>query len=686
MDLLRILDGTPEPPIIDLHLARLNTSGVYHLATPMYDFQKELTDQIVLLHYPDVLKFCETDLATELVAQLLQTCILNCVLVSTHPYLLINHYMPKNLTQRDMLAKLAETSGKFGVLKDLMSVVIGCSGGGVAGGVDKHVAVVMDDRGRVFDLVEALLWGCSGAKVIRRYAGSSVKTGRGPGAPAAPPAAPPAAALRRSRNADDKLARRRKPKGTTTIHLVPATDAQVTRDRDALDTSAFDVVVLFDSTVATAAPLVARLRRQHRAAECALIRLVPMKTVEHVQMETEGGAPAPVDRPVSAAADAVLYRLVLAVVCLREQIGVLPPDLIPIYNQGLNYLGATYFEPMLAAPQAQQAQQAWPLPELPRLPQFSPADVERLLLTEVHYHYTPYDVAEGDEHAASVSAPGPPPTYYETKRLEQNYVTNPLKNDMHILSGIFPLGPADAEMELTHKLIMRMNTTYLEWQRVEAEHEQYVARAAAASAAAASGGGGDTARLVLDTRKTLSAITDDLGHAHARTHTAERLRALRAVDTARLAESARQLEAQVAQHTLALLKAQQYIANQRQTWRLQQQVEERLARLAAKRDEHTYTLTELRRAQRSVGECREQMAAARRHNAELERLLADAEARQHAASEEHQRQRAQLAAQVRRQRERGAQLRAKLGKSWRFLRHTLHLKKRKGRGATPTRQ
>lgn len=172
MDLLKILDGTPEPPIIDLHLKDLNTSGSYELATPMYEFQKELTDQIVSLHYPDILKFCETDSANDLILKSLEICYQNCILVSIHPYLLIKHYMPKNLTLKDILNKLAETSGKFNVLKDLMNVIIHSNNKR-----DKHIGIVMNNAGKVFDLVEALLLGCTGgtSKIIKRYVGNSVK-------------------------------------------------------------------------------------------------------------------------------------------------------------------------------------------------------------------------------------------------------------------------------------------------------------------------------------------------------------------------------------------------------------------------------------------------------------------------------------------------------------------------------
>ena len=77
--------------------------------TNVADFQKELTDQIVSLHYPDILKYCELNDRREIIIKSLDICLENCQLVSNHPYLLIDHYMPKNLTFKQLPEKLVET-------------------------------------------------------------------------------------------------------------------------------------------------------------------------------------------------------------------------------------------------------------------------------------------------------------------------------------------------------------------------------------------------------------------------------------------------------------------------------------------------------------------------------------------------------------------------------------------------
>lgn len=62
MDLLRILDTKPIPTIVDATTLGIsgNTSGDYWLPTTMSLYQKELTDQIVSLHYSDILRYFET--------------------------------------------------------------------------------------------------------------------------------------------------------------------------------------------------------------------------------------------------------------------------------------------------------------------------------------------------------------------------------------------------------------------------------------------------------------------------------------------------------------------------------------------------------------------------------------------------------------------------------------------------
>lgn len=441
MNLFKILDGTPEPPIIDLHLPVVNDGGDYTLATPMYDFQKELTDQIVSLHYPDILKYCELQDLRDIIVKLLEICISNCMAVLTHPYLLIDHYMPKNLYVRDMPAKLAETSGKFNVLKDLINVIIDCSSGSQQLPAKKHIGVVMNNHQRQFDLVEALLvGGCTAKKNVKRYVGNPNKNNKP------------------------------LPQALTVIHLVPG-DGNVTREAESLSQVKFDVLIVFDGNVDTSHPSFTQLRQQNRRGEAVVIRLVPMRTIEHIKQFYHNHDPH--DNKDK------LYRLISSIVCLRDHIGTLPPDTVPIYNQHLTYLAKPFFDDVFRSQARLTSFPPWPLPELPPIPKFSCSDVERSLLTEVHFHYTPYDT-NGDDNEETVHEQVP--TYYETKRLQLDYVTNPLKNDYDKLIGIHlnvlvgGHGTDNTKFTpnlLTHKLILQLNNAINDYQAVTDEVKVY---------------------------------------------------------------------------------------------------------------------------------------------------------------------------------------------------------------------
>ncbi|CAH2353545.1 HDA1 complex subunit 3 [[Candida] railenensis] len=736
MDLLRILDGTPEPPIIDLHLQNLSTSGDYALPTPMYDFQKELTDQIVSLHYPDILKFCETDSTNDSIMQSLQICYENCILVSVHPYLLINHYMPKNLTSKDISSKLAETSGKFNVLKDLVNVVVGRT----SVKRDKNVGIVMYNNGKFFDLVEALLLGSKGNKVIRRYVGNSVK--KETKSRAAQAAAAAAAAATSTSNGQSLSTTsgtssngstgtttpappstpsgrggksKAGPVNTTNIHLIPH-DGQLTRDQSVLDSTKFDFLIIFDSYVDTESEFVRQLRTQQRGDnECVMIRLIPMKTIEHVQFHY-GQKPRKSDK-------AHLYNLISSIVCLRDHIGILPPDLIPIYNQNLNYLSHTFFDNIIKTEEDNRSHKvefpAWPLPDLPSIPFFNATDVERSLLTEVQYHYTPYDTSEnynsnggltannnnsmsanistfGSGYSSSATA-NTKKTYYQSKRIEQNYVTNPLKNDMNVLSGIMPLsGGASIEVALTHKLIMRMNTTYIQWKLIEKEHQEFLKYQDDNDNGNIVFDIGDRieglkkcGRRLSDTKKVLSSIIDDVNHAKFRISSAEKRYQKKSDEIEQAKREIISFESTlknfISEFKIVSPKLITYYENQIKIWSLQAEIQESLDRIISKKEEKSYMQAEYQNAQNSLFEFKTNMIDLKKENEDLKRKVNELEEQQEEVYSEFKKRKSEIVDEIGPEREKGKLLTIKLGKSWKFLKHTSHLKKRKGRGTPPGR-
>lgn len=652
MNLLSILDGTPEPPIIDLHIENVNESGEYHLPTPMYEFQKELTDQIVSLHYPDILKYCETDDSKDIIRKSLEICIHNCMLVSTHPYLLIHHYMPKNLALKDMSSKLAETSGKFHVLKNLMNVIIHNNTSKSV----KNIGVVMSNNAGFFDLAEALFLGCSGNKSIKRYVGNHVrketaKSGKSNG------------------SADNPV---------TNIHLIPH-DANITKHEDLLYQTKFDVLIVFDGTVDVASSFFRELKSQNRRGEAIVIRAIPMRTIEHCKLYYESKKN---DKDY-------LYKLISSIVCLRDQIGNLPPDLIPIYNQNLTYLSQTFFDAAFKHGLRGPRFPAWPLPELPPIPRFSEVDVERSLLTEVHFHYTPYDSYDNViDYAPPTKKKGNILSYYESKRLESDYITNPLKNDFNKLSGIHSHTPVkssnnrDSRPLLTHKLIVQLNGSYIDLESLSQECEIYENFNESDRQDKKIG------RRETEYAKTLCNISNDVDHAEQRIQLAEKksIKKLNEIEDAKveIEELDQKINSFIKDNGLqSNEELKKYIENQIHIWEIKLKIKENLIKIKAKNEEKNYTNKEYTNALTSIKDSEQQITEAENNNEDLKRKISLA----YEAGEEEERkfkiQKKNLMKKIENERESNLLLKKKLGKSLKFLRDTSHLKKRKGRGLTP---
>lgn len=642
MDLHSILDSIPEPPIVDLHLDELNSSGEYNLPTPMFEFQKELTDQIVSLHYSDILKYCETNDTTELIIKSLQICVDNCMTVATHPYLLIQHYMPKNLSMRDLPAKLAETSGKFNVIKDLINVMVSNK----VLPLPKHVGVVMNNNVREMDLLEALILGCRGSKIVQRYVGNSIKR-------------------ENTKNQKNNV------KGTTplTIHMIPQ-DGKLTRNESELENVKFDCIIVMDGHVDTQTAFFKNLRQQkRRGEECVMVRLIPIYSIEHCLLHYKG----------IEGDSSYLYKLISSIVCLRDRIGNLQPDIFPIYNQSLTYLSHTFFDHVFR--RDIRSFPAWPLPELPKIPRFSPTDVERSLLTEVVYHYTPYDSNEASLDGSSKSK-----SYYQTKRLQLDYVTNPLKNDYNILSGIHNHAAVSKRQGmdrtiLTHKLILELNAGYLDLAKIEEEYHCYIDYNKDERQE-------KVGRRIEEMKKSLFSIVSDVDHVEQRIQVSEK-------KLQRRQEEIEQLKGEIEQDKEKLRKFSElesvttnevkkaFVENQLKIWELQNEVKDQAHKLQTKNDELTYTKREIENCENSIKQSEEQLKEVREKIAELEKQLAAARLAEVEESENFKKRKLATITDIDHAKEENTLLKTKLVKSLKFLKDTSHLKSRKGRGLTP---
>ncbi|SCU80698.1 LAFA_0C00672g1_1 [Lachancea sp. 'fantastica'] len=432
MDLFKILDTVPEPAIVDPRTMGVSgdVSGDYWLPAPMCLYQKELSEQIVSLHYSDILKYFETeDYNTDVVLHSMETMCLNSQYVATHPYLLIDHGVPKSLITKDIPNHLAETSGKFGVLKDLISII-----------QDYQTETALFCRsGRTMDLLEALLLG---NKVnIKRYSGQCIKVKQKP------------------------------KKNSCTCHLFPSDDLPDNSSNFVIDPAIhFDLLLCLDPSVDTSKPHVQQILTQNRPVEgpeqkAPVVRLTTINSIDHCELYYS--------KFVKPGSRDYLVKVTAAVVALRDVVGTLPPDLRPIYSQGLKYMLAWLEDPSIP----------WPLPDIYPIKTYTPMDVEKSLLTEVHYSQVDDVLAQalkssrkrGRKPNSAFPKDTQSPSYYQLKRLKNDYSTNSLKQDMAELTGIANAkngGAVNYHLSgghLTHKLIQAIGESYYNLRRQAAE-------------------------------------------------------------------------------------------------------------------------------------------------------------------------------------------------------------------------
>ncbi|CCK71054.1 Hda3p KNAG_0F03900 [Huiozyma naganishii CBS 8797] len=444
MDLLRILDTRPVPSIVDATILGVsgNVSGDYWLPTTMCTYQRELTDQIVSLHYSDILRYFETkNYKEDVVLGSMETMCRNNELVATHPYLLIDHFLPKSLVTRDVPSYLAETSGKFQVLRDLVALVQE---------YETDTAVVCRP-GRTMDLVEALLLGSN--VNVKRYDGQTIKS---------------------------KL-KKQKKSYSCTCHIFPSKSWDPETLPITKGTRQFDMLIAVDSSVDPDTPemqvvLTHARSNRGRRTRAPVVRLVAINSIDHCALYF--------GKLYEKNSREYLENVTAAVVVLRDRVGALPPDLRPIYYQHLNYLLEWLENPLIP----------WPLPDVFPIQKYNSMDVERSLLSEVKFSSKRASIGnanfgESDDNdggatnsrkrrrfrspnektdALNTEDNASAPSFYETKRLKNDYSKNPTKQGMGQLTGIIS---SDQKMEsdyhlssniLTHKLIQNMGQLYVD--------------------------------------------------------------------------------------------------------------------------------------------------------------------------------------------------------------------------------
>lgn len=335
MNLFKILDTKPIPTIVDSHSLGVsnNISGDYWLPVPMSLYQMELNDQIVSLHYSDILRYFETENFNEdSILKSLKIMCNNISLIATHPFLLISHLLPKSLTARDTPNLLTSNSGKFAVLRDLINIIQDF----------KKTVAIITTNDQTIDLLEAVL--LNNKVVIKRYDGNSIKS---------------------------RTKKILKKNFHCSVHLLNCDnwDDQTFPLMD--DVKKFDFILVMDNNVDSNCKKFEFIRNYNVTKKPItsppIIRLCTINSIDHCKLFF--------NNKFDKDSKEFLKSITASTVILRDRVGVLPPDLRPIYSQNLKYLTNWIEDPTLP----------WPLPDTYPIKDYNSFDIERSLLKEVNF-------------------------------------------------------------------------------------------------------------------------------------------------------------------------------------------------------------------------------------------------------------------------------------------------------------
>lgn len=410
MNLLRILDTQPAPVLTTAHWPTPPESYIrgknYTLVTPARHLQMELQDQIVSLHYSDILKFFNASpAATQIAKESLITMVSNSLIICSHPYLLIEHYFPKSLTTRDIPKRLCDTSGKFQMVSDLLVQM-------ALTGRNLNVCIIGLPN-KMLDLIDALCMGhrCN----IIRHKGIKLR---------------------------DSMANK-KVVDTVNVHII-GSDFVSSNDVDN-DSIKFDFVLNMDSM----ADVENNWLKSHCTSSTVFIELLTSNSIEHICHHFLKNTKKSIGN-----LDPFLNDIVAAMVVLREKIGHIPSGIKPAYTDNLAYL-----RPYIANPNSIE----WSLPDMSKIGKYTSNDVEKSLLREVKIDESDDEAPVKKEKDGKFFDGG----YYLEKRLEKKYLSNPLLGGYAHLTGISR--EVSGGEVLTHTLMFDYESVLTEWGKMNSD-------------------------------------------------------------------------------------------------------------------------------------------------------------------------------------------------------------------------
>ncbi|KAI5949793.1 HDA3 [Candida theae] len=176
------------------------------------------------------------------------------------------------------------------------------------------------------------------------------------------------------------------------------------------------------------------------------------------------------------------------------------------------------------------------------------------------------------------------PTYYETKRLQSDYITNPLKNSYNELIGITGTTESPDTGILTHKSILQLNAACKTLKRTRDELASYNHFDSPEIQE-------KIGRREREMRLAVSKIFDDLDHAQQRIDSGSKWYTRKNEQVEQLESSIEEKEREISEfrNTLDSKEKKSYVSNQVKIWELEKQIKQFISRIKSKDDERNFT-------------------------------------------------------------------------------------------------
>ncbi|KAK9488597.1 class II histone deacetylase complex subunits 2 and 3-domain-containing protein [Lipomyces starkeyi] len=293
----RLPDNNVTDGSITLDKYRLGPAE-YAVPVGLRDFQRQMYEQVLILHSSEILRFCDFGSSTKTfrdrLAQDMLKVLNRTLLAATHPYLLVPTLMPRNLSDKDESRYIVHSGEKFRILDNIITVF-------------KETGLklgIVAREGHTMDTVSNFLGG-KRIKYARRdgVVESDAET------------------------EEEDVNSEHEAFAKVTVIIVPSTATDKNSKKKKFSLPKVDLLVALDASFIGSESQVRQLRGVASEGDIPtvpVLRLVSVNTSEHALL----GAAATLGLHESVVDTAVLSSIITAVTLLRAQAGKLPDAVV----------------------------------------------------------------------------------------------------------------------------------------------------------------------------------------------------------------------------------------------------------------------------------------------------------------------------------------------------------------------